>query len=84
MQIAFSTIQTPNCGHSLTFSLSATIPTFMRLQSLTASGGNIQILGATSIDQGNYYNTLFAEVDSIPISASFKVIIVDLCSTAIF
>ena len=52
VNLTFATIQTPACGKSVSFAISPT-KTFLSLMNPTASGGSVQISGATYTDIGN-------------------------------
>ena len=61
--IAFEITQTPACGKSVNFALSSA-QSFLSLQNLTSSAGNVQINAATIADHGVYAKTLTATVDA--------------------
>ena len=84
LNIAFTVAQTPNCGQTLTFTLSPL--TFVSLAGVTANSGSIQVNGATIQDHRAtpYTFTLSANINSVTASTPVDVVVTDPCSTAIF
>ena len=62
LNIAFTSTQTPACGNSVNFVMTPSL-TFLSLQNLTATGGNVQVNGATIANHATYTQTLTATVD---------------------
>ena len=81
--IAYAISQIPACANTVTFSLSPS-QSFLSLPSPTASGGNVQINGATNANHNTYAEVLTATVNGQTATANFNVIIKDPCSTAVF
>ena len=82
--IPFLTTQTPNCGKTITFVLSPNTDPFTSLTSLTSTGCDVRITGATKAQHGTYTYKLNASVDGVNLDADFKVFIKDPCSSAVF
>ena len=82
--IPFTVTQVPACGKTVSFSHTPTTPAFVTLTSLTATGGNVQVTGATIANHNTYSFVLTAAVDAQSITSNFNVVIKDPCSTSIF
>ena len=50
--LPFAVTQTPECNKTIVFTLQVNTPSFIGLTGITASGGNVQISGATMADNG--------------------------------
>ena len=82
--IAYAISQTPACGNTVTFNMSSS-QSFLSLPTPTsATGGNVQINGATNANYNTYLEVLTATVNGKTASANFNVIIKDPCSIAVF
>ena len=84
--ISFAVTQAPECLKTIAFTHTPTPPTFVTLSSITATGGNVEVNGATIADHNTYSLVLTATVaeDSQSVTSNFDVFIKDPCSTATF
>jgi hypothetical protein len=82
--IPFLTTHSPDYSKPATFTLSPSTDPFTSLTSLTVSGGDVRISGATIAQHGTYNYVLTACADAGSKVANFSVFIKNPCSSAVF
>lgn len=80
---SFSLNRNPDCNVPITYQLTSPSVGFVSLTSITATGGAIQVNGATMLDQGTYSVTLLASIGDLTKQDTITVKVTDPCKNAV-